>query len=222
LRGFDHWDKVEGGLLHFFIEGPLYWLGIVDLASPGKGESPQAFRLSSWSESLLAGFAPQGGLPAEDQAIQVRSDARLRLPTYTPRAIRYQVARFCTWEGFDGKAYRYRLTPDSLEKARSQGLRASHLVAMLRKHSQALPPALVKAVDRWEEKGSQARVERLLVLRLKSPEILQELRASRAARFLGEPLGPAAVIVKPGATEKVLAALAEMGYLGSSELDRIG
>jgi hypothetical protein len=74
-------------------------------------------------------------------------------------------------------------------------------------------------LERWEEQGSQARLERLLVLRLSSAEILQELRASRAARFLGEPLGPTAVIVKPGTREKVLAALAEMGYLGESRLE---
>jgi hypothetical protein len=57
-------------------------------------------------------------------------------------------------------------------------------------------------------------MEHALVLRLSSPEILQELRTSRAARFLGDPLGPTTVIVNPGAREKVLAALAEMGYLG--------
>jgi hypothetical protein len=43
---------------------------------------------------------------------------------------------------------------------------------------------------------------------------LQRLRESKAARFLGDPLGPTAVIVRPGAQGKVLAALAEMGYLG--------
>jgi hypothetical protein len=129
--------------------------------------------------------------------------------------VRYQIARFCAWEGFDGEAYLYRLTPASLEHARRQGLRSSHLLALLRKHGQALPPSLIRAVERWEEQGSQAQLEGLLVLRLNSPELLQELRASRAARYLGDPLGPAAVIVKPGATEKVLAALAEMGYLGS-------
>ena len=52
------------------------------------------------------------------------------------------------------------------------------------------------------------------MLRLSSPEILQALRSSRAARFLGETLGPAAVAVKPNAGEKVLAVLAELGYLG--------
>jgi hypothetical protein len=49
---------------------------------------------------------------------------------------------------------------------------------------------------------------------LGSPDLLQSVRASRAARFLGDPLGPTTVIIKPGTGEKVLEILAEMGYLG--------
>jgi len=92
----------------------------------------------------------------------------------------------------------------------------SHLLALLRRHAPAVPPSLVKALERWEEQGTQARLEQLVVLRLSSPEILKELRASRATRFLGEPLGPTAIIVHAGAQQKVLVALAELGYLGEA------
>ncbi len=34
LRGFDHWDLVEGELIRFIVAGPLHWLGIVDLGLP--------------------------------------------------------------------------------------------------------------------------------------------------------------------------------------------
>jgi hypothetical protein len=100
-----------------------------------------------------------------------------------------------------------------LERARNQDLHISQLLALLRKNSELIPPNLVKALERWEEQGSQAHMEQFLVLRLGSPAILDELRASKVARFLGDPLGPTAVIVKPGAREKVLAALVELGYL---------
>ena len=106
-----------------------------------------------------------------------------------------------------------------MDRARRQGLRTSHLLILLRKHALAVPPGLVKALERWEAQGSQASLERLVVLRVKDPEILLALRATRAARFLGDPLGPAAVIVKPGAWNKVMAALAELGYLGEVLLD---
>jgi hypothetical protein len=47
--------------------------------------------------------------------------------------------------------------------------------------------------------------------------VLEELRQSKAARFLGEPLGPTSVIIKAGAQAKVMAALAELGLLAEDE-----
>lgn len=217
-RGFAHWDEVEGELVRFLVTGPLHWLGIADLAAPAAGEPASAFRRSAWSPALLQGLAP-AGLASEGERLQVRSDASLSLPRLAPRSLRYQLARFCAWEGFAGEVYRYRLTPASLERARRQGLRAEHLVALLRRSAAPLPPTLLKAVERWEERGEEARLERLLVLRLSSPELLQALRASPAARFLGDPLGPAAVIVRPGAWEKVRDALAAMGCLAEARLE---
>ena len=50
--------------------------------------------------------------------------------------------------------------------------------------------------------------------------MLKELRASRAARYLGDPLGPTVIIVKAGAWEKVIGALAELGYLAEGNFDK--
>ena len=70
----------------------------------------------------------------------------------------------------------------------------------------------MKALQRWEVNGTEAKVEHLTVLRVSRPEVLNELR-EKAGRFLGEPLGPVTVIVKSGAESKVMAILAEMGLL---------
>lgn len=219
LRGFEHWDEIDGALIRWIITGPLYWLGCVDLASPSESDSAErrpvtAFRRTGWAEALLAGEGPV--FSAESEASSLRSDGRLRIPRLGGRAFRYQAARFVSWEGFGKEAYHYRLTPGALLRARQQGLRVSHLLALFRKGNVVVPPILLKALERWEEQGSQARLERLVVLRVSRPEILQELRATRSARFLGELLGSTAVIVKEGAGEKVLAALAELGYLGEA------
>jgi hypothetical protein len=77
----------------------------------------------------------------------------------------------------------------------------------------------VQALQRWEMNGSEARMENLVVLRVSTPEVLNELRASKAGRFLDEILGPTTVAVKSGAQAKVLAALAEMGLLAESQLE---
>ena len=82
-----------------------------------------------------------------------------------------------------------------------------------------IPPAFVRALKRWELNGTEARVEVQTVLRVSRPEVLEELRKSKAGRFLGESLGPVTIIVKVGAQAKVLAALAELGLLAESTPD---
>jgi hypothetical protein len=175
-----------------------------------------AFRFSSGAPALLSGAVPDG-LRIEDEPVTVRSNGQVQISRYSPRAVRYQIARFCAWEGEKEGLYRYRLTPASLARARQQGLNVTHLFNLLSRHTPAVPPSLGNALRRWEQRGTEARLEQALVLRLSSPDLLQKLRNSRAARFLGDPLGPAAVIVKPGAGQKVLDMLAEMGILGEGE-----
>jgi hypothetical protein len=222
LRGFAHWERIEGGLIRYLVCGPLHWLGVLDLAASGPLADPTtqitAFRYSPWAASLLKGQPPES-LPPEEAPLQVRSDARLIVPRLAPRALRYQLARFGVWEKETPDHYQYRLTPASLLRARQQGLTANHLLSLLRRHAPTIAPSLVKAIERWERSGLEARLGTLSVLRLSTPELLQQVRSSRMARFLGEPLGPTAVIVKPGAMDKVLAGLAEMGYLGEIEND---
>lgn len=218
LRGFEHWEDVDGALVRFMICGPLHWLGVLDLAAPGPDSPPTAFRYSAWGAALLRATAPDG-LPLEEAVIQVGSDARLRAPRLVPRAARYQVARFCEPLEPQVDAYRYHITPDALGRARQQGLTVAHLLALLRRYADSLPPTLVRALERWEQRGAEASIEAITVLRVASPEMLQTIRSSRAARFLGEPLGPTAVIVKAGAGAKVLAILAELGYLGAARIN---
>jgi hypothetical protein len=222
LRGFEHWDAIDGALLRYLVCGPLHWLGMIDLALPAPGSAPSAFRFTPWAVDLLHG-QPPSGLPVEEPTgLLARSDARLFLPRRLQRLARYQVARFCEWEKETSDGYHYRLTPISLERARKQGLTVTHLLALLRKHAAGVPPSLARALERWEQHGAQARLEALVVLRVTVPEVLQALRASRAARYLGEPLSPTAVAIKPGAAQKVLAALAELGFLGEGRLDEPG
>ncbi|MEJ5225910.1 MAG: helicase-associated domain-containing protein, partial [Anaerolineales bacterium] len=202
LRGFAHWDEVDGALIRYIITGPLHWLGEVDLAAPAENGPVTAFRLAKLPEKR-----------EEKGKISISSNGSIAIPRDAPRAVRYLAARFCAWEPEKAGAYRYRVTPASLQRAREQGLKVEHLLALLAKHSEgAVPPVFIKALNRWEAKGSEARIETLTVIRVASPEILNELR-QKAARFLGEVIGPTTVTVRSGAAPKVLAILNEMGFL---------
>jgi hypothetical protein len=208
LRGFEHWDQVDGALIRYFIAGILFWLGQVDLAAPEDGAEPTAFRAKGEKTKGLN----------EDGKLAVRSNGMIASSRLVPRVVRYQVARFCEWDNPKADEYQYRLTPASLKRAGEQGLKIEHLLSLLAKHAAGgIPPVLVKALKRWDANGTEARVQTRAILRVSRPEVLEELRKSKAARFLGEILGPTAVIVKEGAQSKVLAALAELGLLAEEE-----
>lgn len=215
LRGFAHWDEVDGALVRFILTGPLHWLGVLDLAaaSPALDAPAVAFRFSAWAGALLAD-QPPAGLAEESGQIVVRGDATLTLPPLTPRWLRYQIARFGEWLPADAQGYHYRLTPASLQRARQQGLKMEHLLALLQKHAATpLPPMLVRALQRWERQGTSARIERVILLRVNRPEILAELRRGPAVRYLAEVLSPTLALVRPGQVDRLRRALVEQGYL---------
>jgi hypothetical protein len=200
LRGFAYWDEVDGALVKYVLS-VLHMLGRVDLASPEEGREITAFRVKSSLEKK-----------DEKGKIVAGSNGRITVSRLFSRAIRYQIARFCEWDEPKGDDYLYRVTAKSLKRAVEQGLKAEQLLVLLVKHTgNSVPPPLVKALKRWDVHGTEARLETHIILKLASPEALDELRRSKASRFLGETLSPTTVIVKSGAEDKILAALAELG-----------
>ena len=226
LRGFAYWDQVDGALVKYFIQ-MLHWLCLADLASAEEGKDATAFRIHSIAQDGGKGKLAGG-------KIVVTSNGKIVVPRFFSRAMRYQISRFCEWGDDGGRAaesdserriethpdeYQYQVTAQSLSHAKEQGLKAEQLLSLLVKYTNGtVPPALVKALKQWDVHGTEARVEKLLVLRVNRPEILDEMRKSKASKFLGEILSPTAVIVKSGAESKVMAALAEMGLLSEIEI----
>ncbi|MBE0672246.1 MAG: helicase-associated domain-containing protein [Anaerolineales bacterium] len=212
LRGFAYWDSVDGALVKYFIQ-LLHWLGRVNLAAPEEGKEATAFFLLSPALSSIEGSFDEKK-KEERGKIVVASNGKITVSRYFSRAVRYQISRFCEWEDQKQDDYIYSVSARSLKRAGEQGLKAEQLLAMLVKYTNGtVPPAMVKALKRWEEHGAEARVENLLVLRVSKPEVMEEMRSSKAGKFLGELLSPTAVTVKSGAIEKVMAALAELGLL---------
>jgi hypothetical protein len=215
LRGFSYWDQVDGALIKFFITDVLHILGQVDLSIAEGASEPTAFRISSLEgvkEESDALSLSKGG------KISVSSNGRISIPRTAPRVVRYQVSRFCEWDEPKEDVYRYHISTSSLTKAKEQGLKAEHLLALLTKNTDAgIPPSLVKALKRWEVNGTEARVQTQVILKVSKPEVLEEMRKSKAAKFLGEVLSPTTVIVKSGAIQKVMEALTELGILGEIE-----
>jgi hypothetical protein len=205
LRGFASWDQVDGALVKYFITTILHWLGQVDLSIAEGSSEPTAFKIRSNVD---------GQKLQETGKIHVSSQGVISIPRLAPRVVRYQISRFCAWDEPKDETYRYHLSTNSLSKAREQGLKVEHLLALLARHTDAgVPPSLVKALKRWEVNGTEARVQTQVILKVSKPEVLEEMRKSKAAKFLGEVLSPTTVVVKSGAIQKVLEALTELGLL---------
>jgi hypothetical protein len=212
LRGFESWDQVDGALIRFMLADVMHRLGLIDVATSRAGGDVRAFRRAT----------RRSGAHAEDGRLDIGSQGRISASRDVSRAVRYQLARFCEWEQQGPDEYRFRITPGSMERAAQQGLKVEHLLTLLARHGKAgIPASVTKALQRWEQAGTEARTESQIVLRVKRPEIIKELLRSRAGRFLDQALGPTAISIKPGAQGKVIAALAELGLLGQDETDLV-
>jgi hypothetical protein len=216
VRGLAHWHAVEGSLIYGIITGPLHWLGMLDLGSSEPSGPAIAFRLTPGFDPASEREAPAStrrmGTPPPTRVLP---DGVIIVPRYSSPALRYQIARISAWESRDTEGYRYRLTPDGLALASSQGLQPSHVRAILEGASGSpLPRSLAQALERWSARGTQARLERLLVFRVEHPDVLQELRANRStARFLRQELGPRSVCVAEKDWRRLCEAAARLGIL---------
>ena len=214
LRGFEHWQDVEGAFLRHLIGGPLFMLGAADVAFEALSGRPISFRLTPAFDSLENGM--QAEAVGEPQGVcTLELDGSLCVPRLVSRAQRYLIARFCRWQSLAPASYNYRLTPRSLESAARQGLKAQHVVSVLEAAtSKPLPPGLRRAIERALTRGLEAELQATLVLRLENARILEELRRNRAtARYLGEALGARSVAVRQRDWQALCSAAARLGLL---------
>lgn len=213
LSGYESWSQVEGVLIAFIVIQMLPWLGFADAGILKEDKSKSLFRLKDFF------FNPDDHKiqiedKREDSPISLTSTGKIVMTDRSPRLARYQIARFLDWLEVSPSSGSYQITPTSLSRAKDQGLLPKHLIQLLRKHAEdGLPPILYEAIKRWETEGTQASIQTQTILRLSSPQILQAIRESPAAYWLGESLGPTTVIINPTGEKAVLQALSNLGYL---------
>ncbi len=217
LRGFIHWDKVEGRFIRSILTQWLHWLGVTELAILPDNGAVQAFRLSSWAKYLL-NHQDIPNLPKETEKIIVRSNGAILCPLLTPRAVRYQIARFCEWGGVKISEYQYFLSASSLSRAEKQQLQINQLDRLIKKHARTpIPPTFLKALARWGKNQLQVKLQASVVLRVSNPSILDELEKGRMKRFIVERVSPQLMLIKPGGEKVIQRALMEIGYLSEDQ-----
>lgn len=224
LQGFKHWEQIEGALLRFLICGPLHWLGLLDLGAASADLEPTSFRLSQYATTLLDPAASEEPPGPPSAPATIAPDGSVLVPRLAPLALRYQIARFTAWESLDQQGWRFHLTPSSLQAGHRQGLQLSQMRAVLEAASQRpMPPGLLHALARYDQRGGEATLERCLLLRVASPGVLRELKRNRAtARYLGADVGPTAVQVRERDWDALRRAAARLGLLIDPPDEEIG
>jgi len=218
LSGFESWDAVEGALIRYIITGPLAWLGLTDVGAEALDGPPTAFRLTLAGAACL-GLAESPPEP-EPAPLALRSDFTVLAPP-ARRYERFQLARVADWVtsplvgGIEGDPFVYRLTPTSLERARRQGIPAARVLEFLGQVISApVPRSIETALTRWEARGAEVRLERVVLLRLSSEGLMAQIAASPLTRHLiRERIGPAAALVRERDWPRLVAALGKTGLL---------
>ncbi|MGD2104403.1 MAG: helicase-associated domain-containing protein, partial [Anaerolineae bacterium] len=194
LSGFESWDAVEGRLIRYLLTKPLTWLGLIDLGADGDDCPPHAFRLSPHGAAFLHLIDPPPGSPPAPA--RLLSGFRVTVD-HRRRYHHFQLARVADWVQ-TGDRFVYRVTPASLERGHEQGIAVARVLEFLEEITEApLPRAMEEALNRWEARGTQVRLERGVVLTVSSEELMDQIMASpRLARLIRDRVGPSAALVR--------------------------
>ncbi len=145
LKGFEHWDHVEGALIRFLISGPLHWLSAQDLAEPSAGDD-LLVSLSPWGAIWLGHDVPQ---PHEQlrRTVTVGEDFTLTLLPGASLADRFRVERFAQWQA-SYPNYIYQINQRSLKRATEGGITPQQILSFLRERSPETPAKVITALER--------------------------------------------------------------------------
>ncbi len=146
LKGFAQWEAVEGALLRFLIDGPLYWLSALDLAEPAAGDD-LLLSLSPWGAIWLGHDTPQ---PHEGvrRSLSIGEDFTLRLAPGSSLADRFRIERFAQWQA-SYPDYLYQINQRSLKRALDDGINAQQILAFLQSHTTQVPDKIKTALTRF-------------------------------------------------------------------------
>ena len=137
LRGFEHWPMVEGRLIRYIWQGPLFWLGVIAL-----GDEDEAWSLTRLGNGLLHGGG-DNGVDESQPILHINRDFSIVLAPHIGLWDRLRVALFTFWQASEPE-YRYLITRRGLRRAARRGVSARRILDFLDRASQGQTPANVR------------------------------------------------------------------------------
>lgn len=123
-----------------------------------------------------------------------------------------ELGRFAEPLGADGFTRRYRLTPATLARADAEGMTPARLARWFQDRTgEEMPPA-IRLMFRGDDAQPDWAARKELILTLPDPVLIDGLiQHPLTAPYLGERLGPGAVIVRERGFQSLRAVLAQLG-----------
>ena len=212
MNGFENWYRVEGKLLHFFLTGPLFWMGILDLAVVEEGTPPSAFKKSDWADKLLENKTLEYSTNEISEFI-LRKNGAILIPVNAQRELHYQIARFCVWVEIQRKYYRYKISPTAIRRAKIQHISTDQIKMLFKKYAKKpIPRNILVALNRWDKKQSRIHLGNHILIRVASPDILDQIEKSSAKQYISERISATTAVTTPNDIQRLENALIEMGY----------
>ncbi len=210
LNGFANWNRIEGALIRYMVNGPLRWMGIVNVQGSRVALTESARQLAA---GQIETVSPASVAPRKD-IFRLEPDGDVIVQTGS-RFERFQLARVANWAATRGEDYVYRLVPESVMAAVKQNIPAPRILEFLEQHSnKPIPPNLIKAIKRLEQHGSEARLEQAYMLRTKDADTMEVLLNTHAVRkAMIERLSPTCALMRQREVRAVSSAIIRTGVL---------
>ena len=141
LRGFEHWPAVEGRLIRYIWQGPLFWLGVVAL-----DERAELWSLTRQGANMLQGIVPSE--TASGPVLTVHENYVITLSPHIGLWDRLRVALFAFWQSSEPE-FSYLITKRGVQRAHRHGVSARRILDFLERASDGhVPDNIRKALLR--------------------------------------------------------------------------
>lgn len=207
------WDRGYRPILAAILEGPLRWLGVVEVGY--KGRRMVAFRLTPTGAWLLrgegrpptlrevaAGEAPVTWLDDETFRVLPGPATIDVLPLADILAIPTQ------------RAFVYKLSDEGIQEAFARGIEPATIATRFEKAGAPLPPATRQRIETlWSRFGYIHLYEKLTVLELADDLALREILANTSLhQHMVHQFSPRLVVVEDSAVDELVEELIKKGY----------
>jgi len=166
LRGFEHWNRVEGRLIAHIVMGPAHWMSVAELGTVGLHETPLGqvpdipwydpnrlnnilFCISTYGESQLSAKT-RADQVADGPSVIVLPDFCIQVPPTVEILDRFRIGRIADWQSSQ-PGFQYRITQRSLARAQKHGIGHVQIASFLsRVSNDQVPPNVLAALKKWK------------------------------------------------------------------------